>query len=94
MRAHGYQPATPSLISWTGLLLAPIGGYAFNLAAITAAICMGKEVDPDANRRWPAAVWAGCIYLLTGCVGAACWGLLVGFGLHQIQSRSRGRLKQ
>ena len=36
----------PPLITWTGLtglLLAPFGGYAFNLAAITAAICMGKE---------------------------------------------------
>ena len=54
LRAHGYQPATSSLITWTGLtglLLAPFGGYAFNLAAITAAICMGKEVDPDGSRR-------------------------------------------
>jgi hypothetical protein len=57
LRAHGYQPATSSLITWTGLtglLLAPFGGYAFNLAAITAAICMGKEVDPtptDAGLR-------------------------------------------
>jgi len=73
LRAHGYQPATSSLIGWTGLLgvlLAPFGGYAFNLAAITAALCMGKEVDPDIHRRWPAAVWAGCFYLLTGCLGA------------------------
>ena len=73
LRAHGYQPSTSSLISWTGLtglLLAPFGGYAFNLAAITAAICMGKEVDPDTKRRWPAAVWAGCFYLVTGCFGA------------------------
>ena len=46
LRAHGYQPATSSLIGWTGfigVLLAPFGGYAFNLAAITAAICMGRK---------------------------------------------------
>ncbi|MFB2865521.1 benzoate/H(+) symporter BenE family transporter [Aeromonas sp. MdU4] len=82
LRAHGYQPATSSLIGWTGLtgvLLAPFGGYAFNLAAITAAICMGKEVDPDANRRWPAAIWAGGFYLLTGCFGATVATLFSAF---------------
>ncbi|MFM5239770.1 benzoate/H(+) symporter BenE family transporter [Aeromonas veronii] len=82
LRAHGYQPSTSSLISWTGLtglLLAPFGGYAFNLAAITATICMGKEVDPDTKRRWPAAVWAGCFYLLTGCFGATVAALFSAF---------------
>ncbi|MFZ3402678.1 benzoate/H(+) symporter BenE family transporter [Aeromonas salmonicida] len=82
LRAHGYQPATSSLITWTGLtglLLAPFGGYAFNLAAITAAICMGKDVDPDAHRRWPAAVWAGGFYLLTGCFGASVAALFTAF---------------
>lgn len=82
LRAHDYQPATSSLISWTGLtglLLAPFGGYAFNLAAITAAICMGKEVDPDTKRRWPAAVWAGCFYLVTGCFGATVAALFSAF---------------
>ncbi|WP_429185412.1 benzoate/H(+) symporter BenE family transporter [Aeromonas veronii] len=78
LRAHGYQPSTSSLISWTGLtglLLAPFGGYAFNLAAI----CMGKEVDPDTKRRWPAAVWAGCFYLVTGCFGATVAALFSAF---------------
>ncbi|MFM5428352.1 benzoate/H(+) symporter BenE family transporter [Aeromonas veronii] len=82
LRAHGYQPATSSLISWTGLtglLFAPFGGYAFNLAAITAAICMGKEVDPDTKRRWPAAVWAGCFYLVTGGFGATVTALFSAF---------------
>ena len=82
LRAHGYQPSTSSLISWTGLtglLLAPFGGYAFNLAAITATICMGKEVDPDTKRRWPAAVWAGCFYLVTGCFGSTVAALFSAF---------------
>ncbi|WP_227095343.1 benzoate/H(+) symporter BenE family transporter [Aeromonas veronii] len=82
LRAHGYQPSTSSLISWTGLtglLLAPFGGYAFNLAAITAAICMGTEVDPDTKRRWPAAVWAGCFYLVTGSFGATVATLFSAF---------------
>ncbi|HDO1376324.1 TPA: benzoate/H(+) symporter BenE family transporter [Aeromonas veronii] len=82
LRTHGYQPATSSLISWTGLtglLLAPFGGYAFNLAAITATICMGKEVDPDTKRRWPTAVWAGCFYLVTGCFGSTVAALFSAF---------------
>ena len=82
LRAHGYQPATSSLIGWTGfigVLLAPFGGYAFNLCAITAAICMGKEVDHDVTRRWPAAVWAGCFYLLTGWFGATVVALFSAF---------------
>ncbi|MNH13579.1 Inner membrane protein YdcO [compost metagenome] len=40
---------------------------------------MGKEVDPDASRRWPAAVWAGGFYLLTGCFGATVVALFGAF---------------
>jgi len=61
------------LIGWTGLagvLLAPFGGFSFNLAAITAAICMNPEADPDPDRRYLAAVWAGVFYLVTGLLGA------------------------
>jgi hypothetical protein len=56
IRASGYQVPISPLIGWTGaanLLLAPFGGFALNLAAITAAICMGREAheDPEALRR-------------------------------------------
>lgn len=73
LRANGYQTAASPLITWTGvtgLLLAPFGGFAFNLAAITAAICMSPVADPDPAQRYRAAVWAGCFYLLTGLLGA------------------------
>ena len=46
LRACGYQPPVSSAIGTTGiatLLLAPFGGFAINLAAITAAICAGPE---------------------------------------------------
>jgi benzoate membrane transport protein len=46
IRASGYQVPISPLIGWTGaanVLLAPFGGFALNLAAITAAICMGRE---------------------------------------------------
>ena len=73
LRANGYATPVSPLIGWTGLtgvLLAPFGGFSFNLAAITAAICMSPEADPDPKRRYLAAVWAGVFYLMTGVLGA------------------------
>jgi len=81
-RASGYQtPISPS-ISTTGLatlLLAPFGGYAFNLAAITAAICMGREAHEDPQRRYTAAAMAGVFYIVLGLAGGAVVGLLAAF---------------
>ncbi|WP_025916875.1 benzoate/H(+) symporter BenE family transporter [Herminiimonas sp. CN] len=73
IRASGYTVPISPLIGWTGsttLLLAPFGAYALNLAAITAAICMGREAHEDPARRYVAAVAAGAFYLLIGLFGA------------------------
>jgi len=73
LRANGYQTPASPLVTWTGVtgvLLAPFGGFAFNLAAITAAICMSPNADPDPARRYMASVWAGVFYLVTGVFGA------------------------
>ena len=73
LKANGYAPPLSPVIGWTGVattLLAPFGGYALNLAAITAAICSNAGVHPDPARRWPAAVAAGVFYLLVGLLGA------------------------
>ena len=72
-RANGYATPGSPLIGWTGavgLLLAPFGGFSFNLAAITAAICMSPDADPDPQQRYKAALWAGLFYLATGILGA------------------------
>lgn len=82
LRANGYQTPASPLISWTGflgLILAPFGGYAFNLAAITAAICMSKDADPEPRQRYMASVWAGGFYLMTGIFGATVVGLFTAF---------------
>lgn len=74
LRANGYDTPVSPLIAWTGvtgLVLAPFGGFAFNLAAITAAICMSRDADPDPSRRYLAAVWAGGVYLVAGLFGAS-----------------------
>ncbi len=81
-RAAGYQTPISPVIATTGvatLLLAPFGGYALNLAAITAAICMGREAHPDPARRYTAAVMAGIFYIAVGLVGGAVVGLIAAF---------------
>ncbi len=82
LRANGYNTPASPLIGWTGLtglLLAPFGGFSFNLAAITAAICMSKDADPDPKKRYMAAVWAGLFYLVTGILGATVVSLFAAF---------------
>lgn len=82
IRGTGYDLPISKLIAITGLatlVLAPFGGYAINLAAITAAICMGPEAHPDKARRYAAAVVCGIIYVLIGCFGVVIAGLLTAF---------------
>ncbi|CAN5143265.1 benzoate/H(+) symporter BenE family transporter [soil metagenome] len=81
-RASGYVTPVSTSIATTGLatvLLAPFGGFSFNLAAITAAICMGREAHADPARRYTAAVMAGLFYIAMGLAGGAVVGLLVAF---------------
>ena len=82
IRAAGYDLPISKIITMTGiatLLLAPFGGYALNLSAITAAICMGDEAHADKSKRYTAAVVCGLIYIAIGLVGAAVTGLLLAF---------------
>lgn len=82
IRAAGYRMPISKLITMTGvatLLLAPFGGYALNLSAITAAICMGPEAHEDPDKRYTAAVSCGLIYVVIGLFGAAVTGVLTAF---------------
>ena len=82
IRASGYEVPISPVIGWIGVanfLLAPFGGYALNLAAITAAICMGRESHEDPARRYIAAVAAGVFYLLMGLFGATVGALFLAF---------------
>ncbi|WP_313953259.1 benzoate/H(+) symporter BenE family transporter [Accumulibacter sp.] len=82
IRAAGYQVPISPLIGWTGatnLLVAPFGGFAVNLAAITAAICMGREAHENPDKRYVAAVAAGGFYLLIGLFGATVGSLFLAF---------------
>jgi len=82
VRAAGYSLPISKILALTGvatLVLAPFGAFALNLAAITAAICMGREAHPDPERRWVAAAACGLIYCLIGAFGAAVAALLAAF---------------
>ena len=78
LRSHGYDAPAAPLITWTGitgLLMAPFGGFAFNLSPIMAAICMGKDVDADPQQRYRSAVWAGLFIVATGIFADSLTGL-------------------
>ena len=82
IRSAGYQMPISRLIGGTGvvnLLLAPFGAFGLNLAAITAAICMGPEAHADSSKRYTAAVWCGLFYVLIGIFGVVVAGLLAAF---------------
>ena len=82
LRANGYSAPLSPLLTVTGgatLLLAPFGGFALNLAAITAAICMGEEAGSDRNSRYLASVCAGVFYCLVGLFGATVTALFAAF---------------
>ncbi len=70
---------TIGLTGLTTLVLAPFGGYALNLAAITAAICQGPEANEDRDRRYIAAAFNGLLYLGVGLVAGAVTGALTAF---------------
>lgn len=82
IRASGYSVPISPLIGWTGaatIALAPFGAFALNLAAITAAICLGREAHEDPNKRYVAAVSAGVFYLLIGLFGATVTEIFAAF---------------
>ena len=82
IRASGYSVPISPTIGWIGVtntVLAPFGAFALNLAAITAAISMGREAHEEPERRYIAAVAAGVFYLLVGVLGATVAALFTAF---------------
>ena len=80
LRGAGYTPPVSASLTVTGLaslILAPFGGFAFNLAAITAAICAGPEADEDPKSRYLSSVVAGVLYCLVGLGGATVISLFL-----------------
>ncbi|NWD83105.1 benzoate/H(+) symporter BenE family transporter [Pseudomonas reactans] len=82
LRNDGYQTPASPLISSSALgtlLLAPFGCHGLNLAAITAAICTGKESHEDPTKRYVAGVCGGMFYLVLGIFGATLVSIFTAF---------------
>jgi len=82
IRGAGYEPRVSSLMNWSGVttvLLAPFGGYTFNLAAITAAIVLSPHAHADPRKRYTAAIMSGLFYIAMGLLGGAVAGVLAAF---------------
>jgi benzoate membrane transport protein len=72
LRNDGYTTSANPIVAVTGLgslLMAPFGAHAFNVAAITAAICTGRHAHEDPRKRWLAGVAAGVFYVIVGVFG-------------------------
>lgn len=79
MRAAAYPPPVSAALTATGglnILIAPFGGFAINLAAITAALAMGDDVHPDKNKRYIAGIWTGIFYVLVAVFASLVVSLL------------------
>jgi len=82
LKAHEYNAPVSSTLTVTGLtnvIAAPFGGFALNLAAITAAMCMTEDVDKDLNKRYWAAVAGGVFYIVLALFSGYLIGMLATF---------------
>ncbi|MCG3714882.1 benzoate/H(+) symporter BenE family transporter [Aliarcobacter butzleri] len=82
LKNDGFKASAKPILAITGLgsfIMAPFGSHAFNLAAITAAICTGKESCEDPSKRWIAGIAAGIFYILVGIFGVTLAALFAAF---------------
>jgi benzoate membrane transport protein len=57
--------------------MAPFGAHAFNVAAITAAICTGKDAHEDPSKRYIAGLVCGLLYATVGIFGVTLANLFM-----------------
>jgi benzoate membrane transport protein len=79
LRHFGYEPPVRAALTGAGLVStagALGGGFAVNLAAISAALAAGPDAGPDPKRRWVASVTAGGLYVVLGLSAGLAAALL------------------
>lgn len=83
LKSSGYaQQNVSPIMTVTGLctvMLAPFGGFTFNLAAITAAICTSDECHSEPSKRYISGLSAGVFNVLAGLFGATVVSLFATF---------------
>jgi benzoate membrane transport protein len=71
LRAAGYDPPVGPALTVTGGLSALgslFGAHHVNMAAITAAICLSPDVDPDPATRWRVGIAYAAVWVVLGIV--------------------------
>ena len=80
LQSAGYEPPVARALTVTGALSglgALFGAHTINMAAITAAICLGEEVHPDRAQRWKVGLAYAGVWVMLGLFGPA---ILAGIG--------------
>lgn len=80
LRNDGFKTSANPILIVTGLgslLMAPFGSHAFNIAAITAAICTGKDAHEDPTKRYIAGIVCGIFYMIVGIFGVTLAALFL-----------------
>lgn len=70
LRTSGFDTPARPLIAMTSLVsmaVAFFGGITIVIAAITAAICTGRDAHKNPDKRYVAGIANGIFYLLGGC---------------------------
>jgi len=76
IRTAGYAVSSKPIVLGTGLISIPMaffGGITTVIAAITAAICTGKDAHPEPDKRYIAGISNGVFYL----IGALMSGTII-----------------
>ncbi len=79
MRAHGFEPPVSRALGVSGgvsAFAALLGAHRVNMAAITAAICLGDDVTPDRAERWKVGLVYAGVWVLLGLFSPAILSLL------------------
>lgn len=80
LRNDGFRTSANPILTVTGLgslIAAPFGAHAFNVAAITAAICTGKDAHEDKSKRYIAGIACGVFYITVGIFGVTLAALFL-----------------
>ena len=79
LRAAGYEPPVgPALVTTGGLTMGfgLFGAHPVSMAAITAAICLGPDVDPNPATRWRVGLFYAAVWVLIALAGPWLLSLL------------------
>lgn len=80
MKTYDFEvPFRPMMLS-TGLasmISAPFGGFAFNHAAITAALNANEHAHPDRKKRYLASVFGGVFYVAIAVIAVPFIGFVL-----------------